>query len=210
MEDKIMTFDEMKAMMAKTMEGFSRIEKQQEENAKGFAELRAQQEKSQKEWEERQKKWEEERDAMRDNIKGIGDSNGKFSEAYYYNTLRHSMRFGGKLFDGIYEAFRKTRRMPDNRKIEGEYDVVMFNGDTVALIEIKYKVQAKHIEHLSNDQVSAFKQIFPEYANHKFYLGIAGMSFEHDTQKLALEKGIGILRPKGESVEILDENLKVY
>jgi len=187
------------------------------ENAKGFAELKALQaknekerEKSQKEWEARHKEWKEERDAMRDNIKGIGDSNGKFSETYYYNTLRISMRFGGKEFDEIYDGLRKTRKMPDNRKVEGEYDVVMFNGDTVALIEIKYKVQAKHIEHLSNDQVSAFKQMFPEYANHKFYLGIAGMSFERDVQKLAREKGIGILRPKGESVEILDENLKVY
>jgi hypothetical protein len=36
------------------------------------------------------------------------------------------------------------------------------------------------------------------------------MSFEDNTEEEALRQGIGVLRPSGENVEILDENLKIY
>jgi hypothetical protein len=41
-------------------------------------------------------------------------------------------------------------------------------------------------------------------------LGIAGLSFEDGAEAEALSKGVGILRPKGESVEVLDQNLKAF
>ena len=149
-------------------------------------------------------------DGINNRVEGIGESNGKFSESYFYNTLLNSMRFGKKDFDLIDKGLKRTQKLPDGKKIKGEYDVIMYNGDTVALVEIKYKVQKDHLEELATRQIEAFKKLFPQYANHKFYLGIAGMSFEDGVEKEALKRGIGILRPKGESVEILDEKLKVY
>ncbi|MCL1947774.1 MAG: hypothetical protein FWF51_11610, partial [Chitinivibrionia bacterium] len=88
--------------------------------------------------------------------------------------------------------------------------VVMYNGDTIALIEVKYKVRKDHIVDLTTDQIKIFKKLFPQYAKFNFYLGIAGLSFEDGIEKEALQQGIGILKPKGENVEIIDDNLKVY
>jgi hypothetical protein len=36
------------------------------------------------------------------------------------------------------------------------------------------------------------------------------MSFEGNTETEALKRGVGIMRPKGENVEIIDKDLKVY
>ncbi|MCL1947229.1 MAG: hypothetical protein FWF51_08805 [Chitinivibrionia bacterium] len=198
-EKKILTFEEL-------MTGFARIEKMQEENAKGFARLEKMQEENAKGFAELRK---QAADTRRD-VDGIGESNGKFCETYFYNTLFSSMHFGGKDFDEIDKGLKRSKKLQNGKKITGEYDVVMYNGDTIALIEVKYKVRKSHIENLKTKQVSVFKELFPQYDKFNFYLGIAGLSFEDNAEKEALEQGIGILRPKGESVEIIDDNLKVY
>jgi len=202
-EKKTLTFEEL-------MAGFAEIRELQKENARGFAELRELQKKNE---EESKREWAELKKQISDtrrDVDGIGESNGKFSETYFYNTLLNSMRFGGKDFDEIEKGMKRAKKLPDGKKLTGEYDVVMYNGNTIALIEVKYKVRKNHIENLKTKQVSVFKELFPQYAKFDFYLGIAGLSFEDDTEKEALEQGIGILRPKGESVEIIDDNLKAY
>jgi hypothetical protein len=158
----------------------------------------------------RKEKTDEKAEHNKTKIEGIGESNGKFSESYFYNTLLNSMKFGGKNFDEIDKGLKRAKKMPDGKKLKGEYDVVMYNGDTIALIEVKYKVQEEHIEKLRTKQLSVFKQFFPQYKDYNFYLGIAGLAFEEGTEDMAKYYGIGILRPKGESVEILDKKLKVY
>ena len=209
-EKKIRTFDEI-------MEGFDRIEKMREKDRKEWAEWKkeekeraaridAQIERTFKGLEALEKQSAE----MRTDVDGIGESNGKFSETYFYNTLFNSMRFGGKEFDQIDKGLKRSKKLSNGDKLKGEYDVVMYNGNTIALIEVKYKVRKNHIENLKTKQVSVFKELFTQYAKFDFYLGIAGLSFEDNTEKEALEQGIGILRPKGESVEIIDDNLKVY
>ena len=220
-------FAEVKELQKKNEEGFARIEKQQEENAKGFARIEKQQEENAKGFaeiralqernEEKTEKLNELFDKLGERFKetnllvnGISDSNGKFSETYFFNTLRHSMKFGGKKFYEIDEGTKRSKKMPDGKHLMGEYDVVMYNGDTVALIEVKHRVRMDHIKELIERQVNVFKQLYGQYANYNFFLGIAGMSFERGVEKAAKENGIGILRPKGESVEILDSDLKVY
>lgn len=149
-------------------------------------------------------------DELRAETRGIGESNGKFSETYFYNTLFDSMRFGGMDFDRVDKGLKRAQRTPEGTKVVGEYDVVMYNGDAIVLIEVKYRVRKEDITNLVDKQISNFKHLFPQYANHRFYLGIAGLSFEEKVEAEALCRGIGILRPKGENVEILDQNLKIY
>ncbi|MDR0303317.1 MAG: hypothetical protein LBH98_00880, partial [Chitinispirillales bacterium] len=170
MEEWRERLDRIEALMNENAKGFVELRKQQEENAKGFAELR----KFLDEVGERI-------DKTNEIVNGTSESNGKFSEAYFYNSLFNSMRFGGKDFDEIEKGMKRTKKLPNGEKLKGEYDVVMYNGDTVALIEIKYKVRKKDLETLAGTQINVFRQLFPQYVKHKFYLGIAGMSFEDNT-----------------------------
>ena len=147
---------------------------------------------------------------LRKELGGVGESNGRFTEAYFYSSLFDSMRFGGVDFDEVEKGVKRSQKTPDGKKLKTEFDVVMYNGDTIALIEVKYRVRKEHIANLVEKQVGNFKRIYPHFSNYRFYLGIAGMSFEDEAENEALKNGVGMLRPKGENVEILDENLKAY
>jgi hypothetical protein len=217
MEKKIPTYEEFMAMLDRqAVEAAERAAEADKRAAKAEEEMEALREQMEetdrrmKETDRQMKETDKRIFGINEKVEGIGESNGRFSESYFYNSLYNSMAFGGKNFDAIEKGLKRAQKQPDGKKIKGEYDVVMYNGDTIALIEVKYKVQKEHFEKLRTKQLSVFKELFPQYKDYSFYLGIAGLSFEDGTEKTAEEYGIGILRPKGESVEILDKKLKVY
>ena len=191
--------------------------------------------KSQKDFEARQKKYEKDRDIsrkenekrkaeldaqiketsagiaeLRKQVNGISDSNGMFSEEYFINTLGKSFRFCGVNFDEINNGMSRKKKLPNGTRIEGEYDIVMVNGDTVALIEIKYRVRKSDVSDLINRRIKQFKTLYSEYEKYKFYLGLAGMTFERGSKAEAIKYGVGLLLPKGENVKIIDAHAREY
>ncbi|MCL2063660.1 MAG: hypothetical protein FWG98_04745, partial [Candidatus Cloacimonetes bacterium] len=140
---------------------------------------------------------------LRAETRGISESNGMFTEAYFHNTMQNSMCFGGIMFDIIDQSFSRSKKMPDGTKIKDEYDIVLYNAETIALIEIKYRAYKDDTMDLINRKLRVFKQLFPKYANHKFLLGLGGLSFEDGVEDDAINHGIGILKTKGESIEII-------
>ncbi len=135
----------------------------------------------------------------------ISDNNGANAEDYFFNSLEVKPELGGIRYDTIVKNF-----MPKSKRGQGEFDIVMVNGESIALIECKYKAHKSDVEKLINKQVDSFKKIFPVYSNYKFYLGIASFSFYPELEDFAKENGIAILKQKGEVVEIIADNLKVY
>ncbi|MCL1946481.1 MAG: hypothetical protein FWF51_07415, partial [Chitinivibrionia bacterium] len=98
----------------------------------------------------------------------------------------------------------------DGEKIESEYDVLLTNDVSVCIIETKSRAREDDIKDLVENKATKFKKLFPIFANHKLYLGFAAMSFEKGVREEAKKLGIGILKPKGDFVEVYDDNLKVY
>jgi len=140
-------------------------------------------------------------------IGGIDSSNGMMAEETIYNALKKNMTFGKIEFDDI------TRNMKLHSKLlnlEGEFDVVLKNGDTLAIIETKYKVRLEDLSKIIEHHVPNFKKLFPVFNNYKIVLGIGGMSFEKDVEKTAKENGIGIIKIVGDNVEYYTENIKIY
>ena len=86
----------------------------------------------------------------------------------------------------------------------------MSNGKNVAIIECKYNAKEDDVVKLIEKKVSNFKQLFPFYANHCFYLGIASFSFDKRVETFAKENGVAILKQKGGVVEIVANKLKKY
>jgi hypothetical protein len=141
------------------------------------------------------------------NIGGISNSNGDMAEEMIYNSLEKDKTFGGIKFD---EIDRNIKLKFKKLKIDGEYDVVLQNGDTVAIIETKYKVREKDVSKLFGKQLNDFRQLFPMFKDYKIILGIGGMSFEDKVEDMAKEKGIGIIKIVGDKVEYHTENIKMY
>jgi hypothetical protein len=195
-----------------------------------FAETdRRMQESREKEREEREKerderkKWREEwdkgiqeiRDIQKENAKeikelsknigGVSNSNGSVAEEYFINSLKRKMEFAGIRFNAI-EANRiskhkmKTPDIKEETRIN-EFDIVMLNGNCVAIIEIKYKAKIEDIEHLVNSKLEDFKISHPQYKDFNVYLGLGSFSFNDKTVDKARELGVGLLRQIGETVE---------
>jgi len=211
---KVLTFEEL-------MAGFDRIEKQQEKYAKEREESAK---KSEKEWaeirqrqEESAKKSEKENEELRQHIKevsknigGLNKSAGMIAEEQVYNFLERTMTFGGNHFDVIQQNVHSKRALSDGGKIEAEYDVLLINDVSVCIVETKSRAREDDIKDLTQDKALKFKELFPMYANYKLYLGLGATSFDKGVKEEAKKLGIGILKPKGDFVEVYDDNLKVY
>ncbi|GHV81041.1 hypothetical protein AGMMS49944_28320 [Spirochaetia bacterium] len=94
--------------------------------------------------------------------------------------------------------------------IKDEFDIVMYNGNSVALIEVKYKVQTEDLEKMVTNKVSNFRTLFPYYADHTVYLGIGSMSFTDRIYEKAKELGIGMLKQKGDAIEVDTSFARAY
>jgi predicted RNase H-like nuclease (RuvC/YqgF family) len=107
----------------------------------------------------------------------------------------------GKISQNIHS---KTKRL------EGEFDVVLYNGDTIGIVECKYTAHENDIHKLTDKKVVDFKALFPEYSNYKFLLGIASFSFNEVVEALAKSKGVAVIKQVGEVIIIDDIDLKIY
>ncbi len=138
-------------------------------------------------------------------ISNIGFNLGAAAEEFFYYALKEDKKFAGMVFDHI-DFHVKSR----TKKLQGEFDIVLYNGDSIGLIEIKHRVHENDLQNLIHKKVATFRALFADYADYKFYLGIGGFTVPKHIEKTAIENGIAILRQKGDLVEILDDNLKVY
>ncbi|MDR0517338.1 MAG: hypothetical protein LBH25_09890 [Fibromonadaceae bacterium] len=171
-----------------------------------IAELRA----SQKETSQQIKETSRQIDNLHEEISGISNSNGLFAEEYFFNSLEKKMEFAGVHFDSISNEFRRLRKTPDGGRVEDQFDIVLFNGNAIALIEVKYKARKKNLDKMLKQKIPNFRFLFPEYAKHKIYLGLGGMSFEKNVVGEAKKLGIGLLKQVGETIEYETEWVKAY
>ena len=144
--------------------------------------------------------------AVNEQLGGIGNSNGDHAEEFFYNALKAKMKLGKVKFDQISRnlKYRKNR-------VEDEFDIVLFNGKNIGLIETKYKVRKQDLDTLINKKVKSFKIMYPEYENSTFYLGLAGFSFEDAALEKNIENsGVALLKQKGDHVEVHDKNLIAF
>ena len=138
-------------------------------------------------------------------VGGISYNNGSFAEEYFYNSFRRGeQNFFGEKFDDI-EKNLKNRR----NGLTDEYDIVMYNHSSIALIEVKYKAQMKNIPEVLK-KADNFRILFPDYKDYKFYLGLASMSFLPEVEEACEKEGIAIIKQVGDKVIINDKHLKTF
>jgi hypothetical protein len=150
-------------------------------------------------------------DGTNSRVDGIGNSNGKFAEEYFFNSLEEKKEFAGVHFDYVSNGFKGLAKMPDGSRVQDQFDIVMINDNAVAIIEVKYKASSDYLEELALRKVSNFRAIFPNYKNYDIYLGLGSFSFEKNVVEKAKEYGVGLLRQVGNVIEYkTDWAMKVY
>ena len=186
---------ELRRSQDRTDEQLARTDQQLAQNSKDIANLLRSQEKT---------------DARLEKVAkilgNIGISNGDFAEELFFNSLYANPFLGGLRYDSVKRNVSNRRRNRD----EGEYDIVMYNGDTVALIEVKYKAHTNDIAKLLKNEPQNFRQTFTEYKDYKFYLGLASTVTYDKLITEVREAGIFLLTQRGQHIEVVNEEVHCF
>ena len=134
---------------------------------------------------------------------GIANNQGRFAEEYFSNSFEKGKKnFFGEKFDVIKKNLKGF-------KTDDEFDIVMLNGQSVGIVEIKYKAHENDIPEVL-EKVNAFRANFAEYKSHTIYLGLATMAFYPELEQICKDSGIAIIKQTGDTIVINDRHLKAY
>ncbi|MDR2592491.1 MAG: hypothetical protein LBC59_06770 [Chitinispirillales bacterium] len=136
---------------------------------------------------------------------GIDENLGYHAELFFQDAFRRKKVFGGVRYDYI---DTNTEREGDSGKME--VDIMLYNGDSVALIEVKNRIHPNFVKEFANDRVKKFRTLYPDYDDYKLYLGIAAFSFDKKVLEEAKTYGVGIVKQLGEGIEVEADGLKAY
>jgi hypothetical protein len=132
-------------------------------------------------------------------------NHGFFAEEYFFNSFeKGKQNFFGEEFDDIDKSVKGIKK-----GFKDEYDILMTNGKTIGIVEVKFKAHENDIPKILNKS-STFKVNFPEYQNHKIYLGLATMSFYPELEEECIKNGIAVIKQVGDTVVINDKHLRVF
>ncbi len=137
----------------------------------------------------------------------IQQNNGDIAEEYFYKTVERTMKLGDVSFDLI---DRSVSRHIKKSQLQGEYDIVLVNGKSVAFIETKYKMHEKDVIKIKEKMIPTFKKLYSEYKDLKLFAGIASFHISKNVKNLAKEFGFYVLEKKGNVMQTNSENVISY
>jgi Holliday junction resolvase-like predicted endonuclease len=133
-------------------------------------------------------------DRMGITLGNIGKNQGDVAEEFFFQSLIKDNHLGSIHFEDVVKNMEKHRG-----KIQEEYDLVMTNGDAIAVVEVKYKAHKNDLDKLDR-KMKHFKQLFPIYQAFKQYGAIAAFHINDDAKEEALRRGYFVLQRSGDLV----------
>ena len=184
-----------------------RIEKILEENQKGFKELKESQIKTDEQIQELKEVQKETSKAVKKVSRLFGISENKQAaiiEDVFHNSLIKTMTVNGVQYNYI----DKNIKMKEGKKEIGELDIILYNGRTIALIEVKTKAHP-------NDLILLYKLLENYRKKHptdqrEIFLYYASFCFTSQIEQEASKKGIGLLTVQGDTIESLNDSLVAF
>ena len=152
---------------------------------------------------EQMKRTDERLDKVAKQLGGISNNQGDVAEEYFVNSLEEKLKVGEINFDYLIQNFKAKK----SHKILAEYDILLINGKSVAIVEVKYKVHPNDLQQLPK-KIESLKKL-QQYQDYNIYAGIAGFYVPDAVIDQALQDGFFVLQRKGDVVVTHIENLKV-
>jgi len=126
----------------------------------------------------------------------MSNNNGEIAEEFFYTSFSKTRTLGALHYDDIGRNWEKERD-----GIEEEYDIIMTNGNAIAVIEVKVKAHPEDVISLGK-KVENFKKLFPIYKDYTIYGGLASLTMSKDVKSELLKKGLYAIKQKGDHVEV--------
>jgi hypothetical protein len=128
----------------------------------------------------------------------FANNQGDIAEEFFYRSLERNPRLGGLRFDRVYRNLTVT-----SRGLQGEFDIVLANGDSVAVVEVKSKAHPSEIDKLVDAKIPRFKQLFPHYAGLNVYGALASLASNSALEARAKARGVFFITQQGRHIALV-------
>ncbi|EIJ42805.1 hypothetical protein BegalDRAFT_1933 [Beggiatoa alba B18LD] len=178
------------------------FEKEFESLLKSLTELRE----SQRQTDAQMKQTDERLDRLCKQVGGISNNNGDVAEEFFWNALKDKKELNGIKLD---YSDKNVHRRKGNT--EDEFDILLWNGSAVIIVETKYKVHPNHLSALKEKKIPNFRKLFPDKNDHKIYAAIAGFSIPDELVDEAKESGFFVFKQSGDNLLIENaDNIQAF
>ena len=126
----------------------------------------------------------------------IGQNQGDVAEEFFYNSLKVTQTLAGVHYDFIDKSISRT-----SNGVSDEFDMILVNGQDVAIVEVKYKAHEKDLDKLLTKKIDNFKKLFPAYKDYRHHLVLATFHLYKEVKERALQNNVIVLQRKGDIVE---------
>ena len=134
---------------------------------------------------------------------GLSNNQGMFAEEYFFNSFENGKQnFFGEKFDSIRKNVMGT-------EYNDEYDILLINGKSIAIVEVKFRARDKDVANVLK-KANSFRINYPKYQNHRVYLGLAALTFDKGIEDDCKDNGIAVEKQVGDTIVINDDHLKVF
>jgi hypothetical protein len=193
-KQKELSWDDIKAMQAETSKQMKETDRRMKETDRRM-----------KETDKKFDRLEKMIERTNQQVGGISRSNGEFCEEYFINSFKENPTFLGEKYDRVIEYLRPYPEIT----INDEYDLVLRNGKTVVLIEMKYKAAVQDVGKMFS-KLHSYRANYPMFKDYKIYLCLASFRFPKIVRLKAAEEGIVLIEQRGDKIEVISENLKTW
>ena len=86
-----------------------------------------------------------------------------------------------------------------------EIDILAVDDTDVVLVECKSRLSKDDVDEFI-ENLTRFKIAFPHYKNYQAYGAVAGIEIDKNVDRYAYRKGLFVIKPSGDTVEIINDS----
>ena len=137
-------------------------------------------------------------DRLGELVGNISNNQGDIAEELFYQSFIKNPTLGDIKFDAV------SRNLNNHLgNLQEEYDLVLINGDSLAVIEVKAKAHISDLERMINRKMVNFPKLFSVYRNFHTYAGIATLVTNDELIEKAQELGLFLITQQGDHTAIV-------
>lgn len=135
----------------------------------------------------------------------VNNNRGEVAEEFFFRSLEKKPQIADIHFDTVHRNWSSSKG-----KVFDEFDLLLVNGDVLALIEVKTKAHVELVNNMIHKKIPNFKLLFPHAKQYKLYAGIASLVTYPELIEAAQHAGLFLLTQQGKHLEVVDAPVHAF
>jgi len=129
---------------------------------------------------------------------GASENSREMAEEFFKRGLEARDSIFGIQYEQVDRLERKRK------SLQGEYDIVLHNGEHAIVIEVKFKLHPDDVDDFIERKLPKFKPLFKEYAHKKVIGAVAALTIPKESYEKAKKYGLLVLSQAGENITVMN------